>query len=433
MLAAAACAASPAAAQNAQFDTTGLFQQFQSRPTDYRSNADYALGAAGDRDYEAAIVALERLLYFNPKLGRAKYELAALYFRLKSYDMAARYVEQALASEDLDAQTRTRAEALAPLIRKELSPSRFYGVLQLGLGYNTNAPGVPGAGFVQSLGRSVPNLGPYFASGSGQAVLLGDVTHIYDFENQRGDLWETRLTGVGAAQFRFGSLSALLGEVSTGPRLAIAPDALPGATIHPYVVASYGGLSRGRVGSSLGFGATARFPLSEAFYVEPGVEWRRLDVAATNQNLAAIAVLNSGPLWTASLAAHWAATERLSFDARALVGRNSSYTGALSSKRFGVEASARYEFDPPSESIGARWSISPFARYAEARFEAPDPLVNPVVARTDRQWRIGSQIDMPLTPMLGVSAIVQYTRVNSSLPNFRSTSWSGLIGPTLRF
>lgn len=428
-----AAGATSARAQTGALDQTGLFSQFLARPAEYATNAAYARKEAGDRDYEAAIVALERLLYFNPDLARVKYELATLYFRLKAYDMAARYLDEALASPGLDEDTRRKIEILQPTVRKELRPSRFYGVLQLGLGYNTNVPGVPGPGFVRSFGAEVANTGPFFAAGGAQAMLLGEITHIYDFENQRGDVWETRLSGVAAAQFRFGSLSSVLGEITTGPRLAIAPDALPGATIRPYVVASYGALSLGRVGSSVGVGVSARFPFGSTFHVEPGFEWRRLDVAATNQNLATVSLVNTGSLWTASLATHWSATDRLTFDAKAFYGRNVSYTGALSSRRIGLEGSARYEFDPPFAAIGWRWSVAPFVRYVETRFDAPDAVIDPLVARVDRQLKVGTQFDMPITPMLGVSALVQYTRNNSSLPNFRTSAWSGLIGPTLRF
>ena len=53
--------------------------------------------------------------------------------------------------------------------------------------------------------------------------------------------------------------------------------------------------------------------------------------------------------------------------------------------------------------------------------------------RVDRQIRVGSQFDMPITKMFGVAALVQYMRNNSNLPNYRASAWSGLIGPTLRF
>lgn len=136
-------------------------------------------------------------------------------------------------------------------------------------------------------------------------------------------------------------------------------------------------MALGRLGSSLGGGVTARFPIGNVFQIEPGVEWRHLDIAATSRFLEVASTANTGSQWTGSLAARWSATDRLTFDAKVLGGRNASLTGALSSRRFGLEGAARYEFDPPSETIGWRWSVTPFVRYLEtARSHAPDALLS---------------------------------------------------------
>lgn len=421
-----------ASAQTMSAEQAQLLPALLAKPTDYDANFSYAKAAVAARDYEAAIVALERILFFNPNLSRAKYELGSLYFRLKSYEMAVRYFEEALATPGLEPDIRERIDVTMAAARKEMQPSRIYGVLQLGLGYNSNVPGSP-SGFIRSFGADIPNPGPYYARGGASAVALGEIRHVYDFGNQRGDSWETKFSGIGSAQFGQGSLSSILFEASTGPRLALTPDALPGATVHPYVIASYGAMALGRLGSSVGGGVSVNVPIGAYVSVEPGMEWRKLNIAATSPLLEVASVQNTGSQWTASLAARWAATGRLTFDGKMLWGRNSSFTSALTSRRFGLEASARYEFDAPWSSIGWRWSASPFVRYAEIRFGAPDVFVDSLVTRVDRQWRVGAQLDMPISQMFGVAALIQYTRNNSSLPNYRSSAWSALVGPTLRF
>ncbi len=423
----------PARAQSIVSDHTALLPRVLANPADNDANFAYARAAVEARDYEAAIVALERALFFNPNLTRAKYELGALYYRLKSWDMAQHYFEDALKAPGLEPDLRARIEIMLPAARKEQQPSRFSGVLQLGAGYSSNVPLAPAYGFIRANGGDIPNPGPYYQRGGANLTALGEVRHVYDFENQRGDLWESRFAGIATSQFAFGELSSVLVEATTGPRLALAPEALPGATIRPYVAASYATLALGRLGSSIGGGVTARFPLGNSFYIEPGFDWRHLDIAATSRFLEVAATQNTGSQWTGSLAAQWSATDRLTFDARVLFGRNSSLTSTLTSRRFGLEASARYEFDPPSDLIGWRWSVTPFVRYTETRFDAADLSVDPFVARVDHQVRIGSQFDMPITKLFGVAALVQYTRNNSNLPNYRASAWSGLIGPTLRF
>lgn len=422
-----------AQAQSVVVDQATLLPRVIANPSDHDANFAYARASVEARDYEAAIVALERMLFFNPNLTRAKYELGALYYRLKSYDMALRYFDDALKTPGLEPDLRARIEIMLPAAQKEMEPSRLSGVLQLGVGYSSNVPLAPPFGFIRSYGADIPNPGPYYQRGGANLTALGEVRHVYDFENQRGDLWETRFAGVGTSQFAFGALSSVLFEASTGPRLALAPETLPGASIRPYVVGSYATMALGRLGSSVGAGVTARIPIGNVFQIEPGVEWRHLDIAATSRFLEVASTLNTGSQWTGSLATRWSATDRLTFDAKVLWGRNSSLTNTLSSRRLGLEGAARYEFDPPSEMIGWRWSATPFVRYLETRFDAPDVFVDPFVTRVDRQWRIGSQFDMPITKMFGVAALVQYMRNNSNLPNYRASAWSGLIGPTLRF
>ena len=68
-----------------------LFQQIMQQPANHDLTFEYVRVATARGDYEAAIGALERLLFYNPGLTQIKYELGSLYFRLGSFDMARRY------------------------------------------------------------------------------------------------------------------------------------------------------------------------------------------------------------------------------------------------------------------------------------------------------------------------------------------------------
>ena len=72
----------------------------------YELTFEYARVATANGDFEAAIGALERLLFYNPNLTRVKYELATLYFRMGSFEMAKRYFSDALKDPNLDPVTR---------------------------------------------------------------------------------------------------------------------------------------------------------------------------------------------------------------------------------------------------------------------------------------------------------------------------------------
>lgn len=424
--------AGPVAAQVPLAGIENEFLRTQANPGDHDASYRYISSAVAGRDYEAAIGALEKLVLFNPGLARARYDLGALYFRLRSFEMAIRYFEDALANPSLEEELRRRIEILLPAARKELQPHRFYGVLQAGARYNSNVPGAPGFGPVRAYGVDLFNpLGAFRRPGTSLFV-LGDVLYVYDFQNQRGDTWETRLSGAVSQQLRLSEYSAAFGEITTGPRLAIAPEALPGATIRPYVIGAYSTLGGARFSNAVGAGVSARFPVTLALQFEPGFEWRRIQVAGTTNSLGAQTPYNSGDLWTGSLDVRWSPLEWLTLDLRGAVRRNAAALASLSSSQIGLEASARFDFDAPG-TIGWRWSATPFVRYADIRFDAADPFVDPWTVRHDRQLRVGAQFDMPITPMFGLNAMVQHTRNDSNIRNFRSTSWSALIGPTLRF
>jgi opacity protein-like surface antigen len=426
-----ALVATSALAQSPSAEQSGLFQRQLSRPDNYELNYQYATAATQGRDYEAAIVALERLLYFNPNLSRAKYELGVLYLRMRSFAMAAHYFDAALATPGLEEQIRRRIEVMAPQARKELSPSRFYGTLQAGVGYDSNFTQSRGVAPMRSFGAWTLNpLAVPQVSGA-NATVLGDVLHVYDFQNGRGDLWETRVAGVTTLQPAYSAYSAGFVEASTGPRIALAPAAMPGLSIRPYLVGDYSSISGAGFAQSGGAGVSLSVPVG-AFSLEPGVEYRRIDVSGSNLPFASQYVFNTGSLATASLAAQWRALDWLTFDGRALYRRNATAAPWTSSREFGLQGSAKVTFDPPVDTIGWRWSVTPFVRYASYAFDAADPSVDPWVTRRDRQWRTGAQFDMPVTPDWGVSALVQYSRTTSNIPNFNASSWSFLVGPTYR-
>ncbi|MFO1118365.1 MAG: hypothetical protein U1E28_22070 [Beijerinckiaceae bacterium] len=109
-------------------------------------------------------------------------------------------------------------------------------------------------------------------------------------------------------------------------------------------------------------------------------------------------VFNTGSLLTGSLGAVWNVADGVRLNRNIVARRNAGATPATSSSETAVQAGAKIDFDPLSETIGWRWSVSPFVRFAAFNFDAADWSINPLVARRDRQWRAGAILDMPITP-----------------------------------
>jgi tetratricopeptide (TPR) repeat protein len=421
--------AAPALADSAP-EREALRAYVDAHPTDYEASFAYVRASIAARDEEAAIATLERLLFYNASLTRAKFELGNLYSRLASNAMAVRYYEAALADEALDPEARRRLESYLAAARKELAPDRVYGLLQAGVRYNSNPASLPSASVISSLGLLVPGGKTYPASAA--AFAMADLRYVHDFQNERGDTFEARALGYATGQFRFGELNVALVDVVAGPRLALSTEFARGVTIYPYAAFGSATLGGSLYATSAGGGVSIRIPLSRWFSLEPGAEWRHVDLRDPNF-LTSSALLNAGSLATGSIAAHWTPAEKISIDARVFATTKGASTAALSSTQTGAEASIKVDYDPPFAGMPLLWSATPFARFRNITFDAANAALLSPVARQDTQWRFGTQFDMPVSALVGFTALVDYTKNDSNIAQFQSSGWSVALGTTVRF
>lgn len=408
-----------------------LFQQMVRNPGNHEVTFAYVKVATQRGDYEAAIGALERLLFYNPKLTRVKYELGALYFRLGSYEMARRYFKEALASPDIDAITKERVEAYLPDTEKQLQPSRFSGFAQTGIRSQSNASFAPGGGVLRLGGQDLALLPMAQQKSDVNWFGLVGLSHDYDLQNQRGDILETRAVGYLTEQSRLKDLNVGFVDISFGPRLALAPELLPGVTIKPYVVGGNTWLGGATYLSTYGAGVSLKVPVNDRFSWGPEFEWRRADF--NTRDTIPISGFNTGDWFTSSLSASWNIAQQIKLDARGLYRRGDSAFAFQSFDQWAIEAALTLEFAPPFDWMSRNWSIAPFARWIDTRFDAPNPFIDPLTTRRDGQWSVGALFNAPVTKTFGVSAAIQYDKTNSSLPNYRLENFSVMFGPTARF
>lgn len=408
-----------------------LFQQMVRNPANHEITFAFVKVATANSDYEAAIGALERLLFYNPRLTRVKYELGALYFRLGSYEMARRYFKEALASPDIDAITKERVETYLPDTEKQLQQSRFSGFVQTGIRSQSNASFAPGGGVLRLGGQDLALLPTARQKSDVNWFGLAGLSHDYDLQNQRGDTLETRAVGYLTAQSRFPELNVGFVDVSFGPRLALAPEALPGVTIKPFVVGGTTWLDGATYLSTVGAGVSLRYAVNDRFSFGPEFEWRRADFKI-NEALP-VSGFNSGDWYTTSLSGSWTIAQRIKLDARGLFRRGDSAFAFQSYDQWAVEAALTLEFAPPFDWMSRNWSVAPFVRRIETRFDAANPFIDPLTVRNDGQWSVGALFNAPINRTFGVSAAVQYDHTSSSLPNYRVENVSVMFGPTARF
>jgi Tetratricopeptide repeat len=400
-------------------------------PTNFDLTFEYVRVSTALGDYEGAIGALERVLAYAPHLGRANFELATLYFRLGSYDNAVHYFKAAAAAPDLDPKLRARLTAYLPEAQKQLSPVRWSGFLQTGLGYQSNVAALPDTGFVSIFGQSAPQGSGVAQRADGEVFGLAKISNIVDLENQRGDRIETNFIGYGTGEFSLHQFDLGYTEASIGPRLALDPVHWPGVTIKPYIVGNLswvGGssyLNSGGAGVSLGVDTAADWSVS------PDFEWRRLSV--NNPGPVQITALGSGDYLSFSVAGTYRFTDFISVQVQPIYARAIADNEWQSFNQGGFQAGLHVEFDAPFPLIPLQWTVMPYVSALWDSFDAPDPAVNASIRRCDFAYYGGVLLDMPITANFGLSGMAQYARTNSNLPNFTNDDVTILFGPTARF
>jgi hypothetical protein len=420
----------PAVAQDAS-QQNQLFQQMLRNPTNHELTFDYVRVATARGDYEAAIGALERLLFYNPKLTQVKYELGALYFRLGSYEMAKRYFHEALASPDLDPVTRARIEAYLPDADKQTQRNRFSGFAQTGIRSQSNANYAPTSGNLLLGGTPIGLLPTAQKKSDINWFGLAGVSNDYDLNDARGTVLETRFAGYLTAQKRFDELNVGLFDINFGPRIALAPELLPGATFKPYIVGGNTWVGGSSYLGTAGAGVSFNLPVNNRFSWGPEFEWRHVDI--NNGALNVVSGFGSGDWYTTGAWGSLQITQTIRFDGRGFYRRGDSNPSFQSFDQWGLEAALSFEFAPPWVWMTRNWSIAPFVKYYNTRFDAANPFIDPLTVRRDDQWSVGTIFNAPFTRTWGFSTAVQYDRTNSTIQNYRLNNFSVMAGPTARF
>ena len=137
-----------------------LFKRLLLKPDDLAAGFQYAQLETELGDYEAAIGALERILYYNPNLPRVKLQLGVLYFHLRSYEMARNYFDAVINASDAPSDIRDEVQTYIAAIDKAVAINQLSVYGQFGLAYQTNANAGPNSPNVLALGQNALLVAP---------------------------------------------------------------------------------------------------------------------------------------------------------------------------------------------------------------------------------------------------------------------------------
>lgn len=410
-------------------DRDALFRQSLKHPTDLPLAFAYAKACVAVHDYEGAIGALERVLYYAPDDKSIQAQLGLLYAQLQSPQMAKQYFDAASSGEGPDQTTRAKMAAAEPATRDEVTGSHVFGSLQGGLRYQTNAAFNPDNNILRLSSQDYLLTHPRDRGSDANGFELAQIGYDYDLGNQRGDVVEARIAGYATQQFRFTDLNVGLYDVTVGPRFFLSPENLPGWSVKPYAAGGQVFLAGQRYLASGGAGIVADMPVLPNLLLQPGAEVRRVSFS----NVSVFSSLNSGDTATAALAASAVINPSLSIIGRLSYTRDSASFNYQSLDNYAEEVALVARLPAPLTFASVPWTMSPYIKLLQSRFDAPNPYIDPAVNRHDSELQVGFVLDTPLNARVGLVTNVQYGDVASNIPNYRLHNFSILSGPVVHF
>jgi tetratricopeptide (TPR) repeat protein len=409
-----------------------LFAQTLRNPADLDASFRFAEVATKLGDYEAAIGALERMLFYNPNLPRVRLELGILYMKLGSFEMAKSYLNTAISAPDVPPDVRDRLNTFLVEVDRRLEVNQFSFFGQMGLRYQTNANASPSTMLVKALGQDAFLDRQYAQKPDWNSFALGGFRWVADLGTQRGDTWETNAYFYGARQFDLGRFNLALAEIQSGPRLPVAPETLPGLTFRPYGIANVVSLANAPYQTTGGAGAALNWRLWGAD-MEVSVEWRNRNYR--NSRTYPLSSEQSGDLVLAAFSTAGVLAPGWRWQTRAFYGNANAKANYYAYQQGGFEILLPYEFDVEVAAWGyaKRWTLTPSFGFAYTQYDAPNWLIDPYRARVDKEWRVGAILDMPINKWLGIGLQVSYLRDVANIPNYSLRDFVVSGGPTFRF
>ncbi|WP_421726156.1 surface lipoprotein assembly modifier [Bauldia sp.] len=403
-----------------QSELDSVYQRLLADPANQALNRRLIDIAVQLDDYDAAIGAVERLIFYDPDNAALQLEAARLYAQIDSYAAAAGYLTDALALASITPAERQEAETLLRQANRATRPSPWSGFGQVGARYQSNA----NRGSVAlGLNEPLPFEGPVedwnsFALGTlGLAVPVDDNVTL-----------EAALSGYYADQEKIDRLDLGFAEFTAGPRLASTDGTV---SIKPYGLVQAIMLGGEEYQTAYGGGALVRFTYSDGWWVEPQYEYK--DRTFYNTDDYETARDQTGDLSTYALNMNALLAQSVNLSSRIAYNENRARKSYQSYDQYRATIALEVGFD----LFGVEnWSVTPFYSYAHTDFRGIAPterFAGLKTKRKDRQWSVGGDLEIPVRENVALGVAVEYTKNKSNLDRDKYEDWTVVVGPQGRF
>ena len=400
-----------------------LFEQLLKDPKNVDLTLRYAEAAAKLGNYEAAISSLERLLLLDRNFPGVRLQLAELYRRLNSLEMARSYLTQAEQEPGVTEPARARIQALRADIDRASSGSRFAINLVTGLRYQTNASAEP-AGADISAGGVPQTLSTVFAGKPGWDLFAtGNVQHSYDLGEAK---LETNGLAYVSQQFAHSWLNVAALEVNSGPRFAVSSGDISFFSARPYAVATEVLLGNRQYLGSVGAGVSLDRPIFEGLNAGAFYEFRSQRFSDTPRVPDATALNSTINSFGAALSYQPIENGTLGFQTSYALTDTDARVGSTKGLVFRMSYTHIFPL-PPEFGVGPL-VVTPLVYRIYSWDTEPNPLVNPTLLGSTKEWRYGITAKLGLTDNIATNFHIIQEDTATNLPATRTRNTQVILG-----
>jgi hypothetical protein len=414
----AVAATGDSAALRAELDA--IYQRLLVDPSDQALNRRMIDVALALEDYDAAIGAVERLIFYDPGNAALQLEAARLYLQIKSYAAASGYLKDAGAIAGLSEAQLDEIAALTKQADRGARGSPWSGFGQVGVRYQTNA----NIGSVElGLNEPFPFEKP---QPDWNAFALGTLG--LDTPLSKTVSIEGSLSGYYADQRIVDRLDLGFAELAAGPRFSTADGAL---SVKPYGLVHGILLGDAPYESAYGAGALLRWIFADGWFVEPQFEYKDRTYYSTVDY--PDAPDQTGAIYTYAVNLSGQISENVSLLTRAGFNDNYAAKAYQSYDQYFANVAILVAFD----AFGKEgWSFSPFATISYTDFEGvapPEEFAGFKTMREEVFWGVGANFEVPLRESIALGLAVEYNQNISNVDRDDYENWKFVIGPQGRF
>lgn len=405
------------------------FERLLKDPKNVELTLRYAEAVAKLGNIEAAISSFERLLLLDRNYPGVRLELAQLYMRLSSYEMARAYLTQAEGEPSATPETRARIQRLRAEIDRAESGSQIAVNVVTGLRYQTNQSAEP-AGSDIIAGGVPQTLSRIFAGKPGWDLFAtASVLHTQEFGNK--SRWDTNGLVYASAPLSHSWLSVGAIEVNTGPRFDLRVGDISLAAARPYVVGTEVLLGNRQYLGSAGGGISFDRPIVEGLTAGTFYEFRAESFNSTPRVQGAS--IQNGTIDSFGGALLYRVIENgaLGLQTSYAINDTDARVGSNDSLVFRISYTQTFLL-PPDWGVGPL-VLTPLLYRIYSWNTVANPVFDPVLKSSTKEWRYGATAQLGLSDNIAANLHVIHEDTFSNLPATRIRNTQAILGLLLAY